>query len=87
MMNKVSIKKTSERGFDLGVKRFYAPFEITQYCPDCEEDQKFDLMDYPLYDPILNVSEEMSFTCQSCGEELDPITLKISVNIELVEDE
>ena len=84
-MSKVSIKKTSVRGFQLGIKRFYAPFEITQYCGECKEDKVFDLMDSELYDPIFNVPEKQSFTCQDCYEELPPITLKVSVDIELVE--
>jgi len=78
------IKKTYHEGYELGIKRFYAPYVISIWCDTCKEMIDFDLMDYDLHDPTINEEEEVKFTCQECYEEVESVNLRIDVVVSLV---
>jgi len=84
-MSNVKVKKIDNYAYELGIKRFYVPYSITQYCKTCEENKEFDLTDYPLYDPTIQEDFKYEFTCQDCYEEMDPIILRIDIRVSVKE--
>ena len=69
--------------FSIDVKRFYVPFVVEIYCPDCKNKIESNLSDNYLSYPEVNKIEPITFYCSECnGEfEMDSI-LRVSLDID-----
>lgn len=73
------------QGFEVDVKRFYAPFIVHSGCPKCKKPHKKDLStDYLSY-PTLGKPERVGFHCEDCEHEWEKrvvlgLTLRFAEN-------
>jgi hypothetical protein len=62
-------KRKDDVAFELDIKRFYAPFTISDECPKCSAKAERNLeKDYLSY-PVVGNPEEVSFCCDACSHE------------------
>ena len=82
------IKKSSQKGIEVNIKRFYIPFEVTTTCPKCGHVNTVDLNNEYLSYPILGEPDKVYFSCYNedkedyCEEEYEvEVILNLSLKL------
>ena len=75
------IIKNSDKPFEIDVKRFYTPVEISDECPECGVTNESSNTDNNYFShPYVNRPERVLFYCEECEHEWEnKVILRITI--------